>query len=299
MNREKIRHYVKLGYQCMANKEENLLRYWLLTRHSIQNTSGWISIESFLNLLGELGLKRKYARQILYKGENTNWWGIADGRVWFTSIKKLEGRLGITSDQVVYLERDALRSIKIFRAFIYASIFAKDSSKEFTISQKGIMYAGGKIISRETLSKLTNKKRQTQIKYEEIASIKKEPTFAYFKMEDAEFFPLRDGDVYYQRGQWWEDVDGDGNQELISQLPNRYSVNLDYAGRRKFRRNKEGISYCHDTGRYSRIYYENRIASYKALSRGKLRGGVYSLVHFTKRKHGKTRRFYKYERCTE
>lgn len=131
--------------------------------------------------------------------------------------------------------------------------------------------ASGVIISREVLTKLFGIDKRTQKRYERLANIQKFWTFSYlrFTEDNIEIAPY-----HFERegtgGIKHIDINGDGKKETVIQEANCYRVKMDCIPHRKIIRLDRGSFIREGTERSNRVYYDERGAAYKAISRGKV-----------------------------
>ena len=210
----------------IRKKFSTLLRAWYLLRHhhiKINGGSGWLSCEDTYSVLLDI-YKKNRLREILKIGEN-NWWKAkGDGYIIF-GTKRIGKKLKHKPGRRVEMPLDAFDSLQKFKAFAYATFFAYESS----------LYKNeqGKNISRETLSSLFDISTPTQLNYERIASIKVEEQFAYdniprFDGETEKYIPESEAIEKYKENSdklfILDDINLDGYQEAVYQIPNNYFV---------------------------------------------------------------------------
>lgn len=280
-NHDRVRTYTDLNMVCTRDGHTHLLRVWYWLRYKDIAGCGWISKVDFIAYVNELGLGKARALQIFNDGLGT-WWEISGVGICIVGLDRVANMLETPAGDTVQIPVSTFDTLLNFRAHIYASWFTKDSWKKVCIDDSGKMVpAGGKTISRQTLRSLFGISERTQIRYEKIADIQVTPQYGYSKVteDNIEKLPHRENKIELEKcGVWCEDIDGDGVDELVWQIPNRYTVALDLIKDCcKERSNNGGLTNSDEASRSSkRLYYDNINKAAKDISRNRIPSpGVY------------------------
>lgn len=256
----KIKTYSNLNTWAFISENTNPLRLYYILRTF--NSSGWIRKDNIYKLASEyLFVNPPQVEKIVKQGLNTFW-------TWKGSVLVLRsvGKIIDNAGVEVLIPDQVFCSLLASRAFFYASFFAADSWRVVDTRGDEIKPAGYKTISREKLSEIFKITKTTQIRYEKIAKIHKKIQYTYSKVNEktAEKLHFRDNGVYRQRGQYMEDIDRDGEKELVSQTANGYHTNLDARpAPRRFRKSLDnGIGQ-----NYERVFFDRQDAGIRVVSR--------------------------------
>jgi hypothetical protein len=162
---EYVNTFSEFNRLSIRDKFSPFLRAWYLLRH--HNTekyggSGWLPHKEALFVLGVI-YKQNRPREIMKSGEG-KWWEIEGEGYRIYGIETIKNIIHLKPGYRVEIPIEAFTTLQKFRAFSYATFFAFESS----------LYQNekGKNISRATLKEIFDISVPTQIKYEEIASIR-------------------------------------------------------------------------------------------------------------------------------
>ena len=219
--------YSELNRVCLLEGKAALLRAWYWAKYLDTKKTGWISNDQFFDFIRILGLSKKRAQQLYDTGLDEGWWKISGSGIYLTGISKVLQMLGIDNEgALVLMHQDKFSKLKTFKANCYASWFVRRSWKHFDTSDNGLIAVGEVVISRERLTNLFGITPQTQRQYERISGMIVKETFAFSKIsaEDVEKIHLPENTLEGKGGTFLSDVDNDGVQELVRQLPNSYTA---------------------------------------------------------------------------
>lgn len=264
--------YTEFNRISLLKENTTFLRAWYLLRAQQTDGCGWITRETALRVLGTYYTQRGLVS--LLKSGEWLWWQTDGDILHIKGIRRITDYLGTTPGARVLLPEHAFTSLQSFKAHIYSTYFAREP----------------KILSRVTIEKLFGISERTQIRYEKIAKIKVVKQKAYTKIFEGTLFKLPIADrlsTEEKRGVWSEDIDKDGELELVWQIANRYEATIPL-----FDKNINGrfsapggsdISDGAEPAKKQRIYYKDVKEVARKLNTGQIgKEGVYLL----QKKHG-------------
>jgi len=223
---EYVNTFSEFNRLSIKKKFSRILRaYYLLRHHNSENHSGsgWLPYPEVKDVMGNYWTENS-VRDILILGNGIFWQESGLGIVIF-KVERLGKAINCLPGHRVEIPLEAFSSLMKFRAFAYATYFAK-SSCEYGNDR-------GKNISRQVITKLFGISDTTQKRYEEIAAIKVENQYGLKKIpvfnpstmrhENEEEFRKHIEDKL-KPGSWLWDADEDGKPEIVQQLSNNYYV---------------------------------------------------------------------------
>lgn len=185
--------------------------------------SGWLPNSEIKAVLGKYWTENR-VRELLKLGSGVFWEESGNGIVVY-KVERLGKAIKCLPGHRVEIPLEAFSTLEKFRAFAYATYFAKASSKYGKDS--------GKSISRKIITELFGVADNTQKRYEDIAGfevlrqygMKKIPVFnpETMRYENEEEFIVCIKEKL-KPGSWLWDVDKDGRPEIVQQLSNNYYV---------------------------------------------------------------------------
>jgi len=289
---EYVNTFSEFNRICIKNRETPLLRAWYLLRH--HNTekyggNGWLSHKEALSVLSVI-YKQNRPREIIKSGDG-KWWEVDGDGYRIFGIQTMVRLLHHNPGHRVEIPMEAFATVKIFRAFCYATFFAFDSS----------LYRNerGKNISRATLKDIFGITVPTQIEYERITSIEAREQLAYevipnFDCETEQTIPENEAIENYKKEKTGlyalTDIDHDGSKESVYQMPNNYLVEtVFYKSNENQRVKKVGGSDNRDgasRNSHNQIYFDHKKQLIKRL-KNKNRNYGYVLDRKISQKFGK------------
>jgi len=243
------------------------IRVWYWLRHHEKTGSGWLNIHVARKTLSEIYSEGR--RDAILRVGNGIWWEFDDGVLHLKSSRNIAKYLSTLPGNRVLIPIKSFLRLSEFKAVIYSTYFAQKP----------------RTMARSTIKKIFGISPRTQIRYEKIAKIHVKRQLAYSKNNEEiierlpVFDRLQDGE---KAGVWTEDIDKDGELELVWQISNEYESTIPVFDRKV---NK----WFYDLGGadkrggaepeiYDRIYYSDAKKVARLYNAGNLpKGGVYNL----------------------
>jgi hypothetical protein len=243
-----------LNRAILKNKQGSLARVWYLL-HANDSGQGWIFTDKFISLISS-GLKvtTKHAKGLLTRGLGVWWTQKDDHRVNINSIIRMCNYFDVKPGFSVMIPNRVFKTLFSFHAYLYSSWFARDTWK--TVNNE-LKPTGGKTISIKAQMKLFGVCKTTLLKWQKATGMVRKTQYAYVKEfnKNSEIPEhVINGFVSYY------DIDGDGEKEIVWQIPNRLSIPALEAHKTCLNKNRKlGCSAPLYTGAgpRERIYYDD------------------------------------------
>lgn len=250
-----FRTWTTINQNILKNRDGRFARQWYLLRAN--HNVGWVYVDEFMRLaMDELGLGEKAAANLLQDGSGTWWVQLTEDVFRITGYKTVAEHYGCGLGLAVDLPLGSLESLGTFSAYLYASWFARDTWRSFGIEGTKAVPRGGKTISIKTQCELFGVSKSTILRWQKLAGVKTETQYRYVKnVTEDTYIPENVRPV-------WFDMTGNGERELVLQMPNRISSpKLPEAFRKMYQSRKVGLNECLFTGakttQKQRLYYDN------------------------------------------
>ena len=261
---KKFRTWSELNRAILQNKQAALARVWYLLRSHDHKGKGWLYRDEFIELVtGQLDMTDRRARGLLEKGMG-KWWCERDpATITIASHQVAAQHFGVKLGYAVSLPDRAFKRLATFKAFLYASWFARDTWK--TVNGE-MNPTGGKTISLQRQMELFGVSKSTLRNWQKKANMKTVAQYTYVKEID-EQTPIPEH-IFRGEGVFTADVDGDGEKERVWQIPNRISAPpILEAQRAKWQNRRLGSLNTPPKAEPSRrLYYDKLRAKEKLLS---------------------------------
>lgn len=277
---EYVPTYVEVNRVALRDGLSPILRAWYWVRLNDVGGCGWLTKNNFVSQVMELGVSKRRAEQIHKRGEGVFWNTNSGDYIRLVALGKIGQNIGMDTNEGrrVYIPIAAMFDLRTFNAFCYATWFARATEKCVYVDPDNRVHAdGGKVLSRARLRELFGISKYTQRTYEYITKMQVEEQVAIFKVDECtvDRVPLTESFLDGESGGvWYFDVDHDGVQELLRQIPNRYGVEMKSEKHKKRTRVGESPSYRGaDPINFKRVYFFNAKAAVRAVKKFDTRNG--------------------------
>ncbi len=217
--------FTELNRVIIREKLTSAYRVWLWLRYHDPQGCGWYSKSRFIQKTMELGITKRRAMQLYVEGLGSFWILSGDhGGITYLGIRQVCEKLDTAPGYDVPIPIDAVSGVQLFKATLFKTWFAPESWK--TVNQ-WLRPTGGKAISMAKLEELFGVSRQTLRIWARLSGLKIISQFTYSKFDEYSLEHIRFPENVLEGrkgGYWLEDVDGDGEKELVMQTVNHYSV---------------------------------------------------------------------------